>query len=73
MNKALRKARDEIVHLFVDDGSLATFAVVLMALIGGGVKLLHVPPLWGGAALVVGLAAILLESLQRVAKTGKKR
>ena len=31
------------------------------------------PPLWGGAVLIVGLAAILVESLQRASKSGKKR
>jgi ABC-type multidrug transport system permease subunit len=69
----VRQGWGEIQHLFVDDGNLAAFVVVLIALVAGAVKLLQVPPLWGGAVLVVGLAGILLESLQRASRTGKKR
>ena len=38
------------------------FAIVLVALVAGAVKLLDVPPLWGGLALVVGFLAVLVES-----------
>jgi uncharacterized membrane protein YgdD (TMEM256/DUF423 family) len=69
----LRRALHEIAHLFVDDGSLALFAAVLIALVLGAVKILGVAPLWGGLALLVGLVAILVESLSRAAKAAAKR
>ncbi|HTJ59006.1 MAG TPA: hypothetical protein VL418_15815 [Devosiaceae bacterium] len=73
MKPKLRAALDEILGLFVDDGSLASFAAVLILLIAGAVKILDIPPLWGGLALLVGLVAILIESLARATRTGKKR
>ena len=63
----------ELVGLFVDDGSLATFAAVLIVLVAGAIKLLDVPPLWGGLALLVGSIGILVESLVRATRPGKKR
>jgi hypothetical protein len=72
MNAKFRGLLDEIVGLFVDDGSLAAFAAVLVLLVAGAVKILDVPPLWGGIALVVGLVAVLVESLMRAARTGRK-
>jgi hypothetical protein len=73
MKADVTRALQEVRHLFVDDGSLAAFAIVLIAFVGGGIKLLGLPPLWGGGLLVVGLAGILVESLQRASKAGKKR
>ena len=70
--KALRKALDEVLHLFVDDGSLAAFALVLVVLVGGAVKVMDVPPLYGALALLVGAVAILVESLNRAAKGARK-
>jgi hypothetical protein len=70
--KALRKALDELVHLFVDDGSLAAFTVVLIVLVLGAVKVVDVPPLYGALALLVGVLAILAESLSRAAKGARK-
>ena len=72
MNAKFRGLLDEIVGLFVDDGSLAAFAAVLVLLVAGAVKILDVPPLWGGIALVVGLVAVLVESLKRAARSGRK-
>ena len=68
-----RKAWDELKGLFVDDSGLAGFAVVLILIVAGGVKLMNVPPLWGGVALLAGVVAILVESLSRAARTEKKR
>jgi hypothetical protein len=68
----VREGWDQIRHLFVDDGSLAAFVLVLILLVAGAIKLLGMPPLWGGAILVAGLAAILLESLQRAGGPGNK-
>jgi hypothetical protein len=68
----VRQGWDEVRHLFIDDGSLAAFAIVLILLVAGAIELLDMPPLWGGGLLVVGLAAILVESLQRASKAGNK-
>lgn len=73
MNKIVRTILDEIAGLFVDDGSLALFAAVLIALVAGAVKILNVPPLAGGLVLLVGVIAILVESLGRAAGPRRKR
>ena len=70
--KELRLFLDELAGLFVDDGNLAAFIVVLIVLVTGAVKLMNLPPLAGGALLLVGLIGILVESLSRAAK-GRKR
>lgn len=70
--KALRRALDEVLHLFVDDGSLAAFAVVLIVLVLGAVKVMDVPPLYGALALLAGVLAILIESLGRAARGARK-
>jgi len=72
MNARLKTVLDEIAGLFVDDGSLAAFAVVLILIVAGAVKIMNVPPIWGGLALLVGCVAILVESLLRATRTGKK-
>ena len=74
MSNPLARAWHELRGLFVDDGSLAAFSIVLIALVACGIKLIDMPPLWGGAILIVGCVAILAESLQRAAKSssGKK-
>lgn len=68
----VREGWEQVRHLFVDDGSLAAFAIALILLVAGGIALLGMPPLWGGAILVIGLAAILVESLQRASTAGHK-
>ena len=68
----LKAALTEIVQLFVDDGSLASFATVLILIVAGAVKVMDIPPLWGGLALLVGLVAILVESLSRAARLANK-
>jgi hypothetical protein len=73
MTNPLRRAWHELQHLFVDDGSLAAFSIVLIGLVACGIKLIDLPPLWGGAILVVGCAGILAESLQRAAKVPRKK
>jgi hypothetical protein len=64
---ALRIAFNELFGLFVDDGNLALFAVTLVAGVTAIVKLLGVPPLWGGILLLLGCLAILAESVRRAA------
>jgi hypothetical protein len=55
-------------RLFVDDGSLALFVIILIAPVTAAVKEAGLPPFFGGAALVVGCIALLIESLHRAAR-----
>jgi len=64
----IRLVFKELVGMFVDDGSLALLALILIALISAAVKLLALPPLIGGLLLLVGCLAILLESVRRAAR-----
>ena len=70
--KIVRLVLKELVGMFVDDGSLALLALILIALIAAAVKLLGLPPLIGGFLLLAGCLAILLESTGRAAR-GKRR
>ncbi len=63
--KAVRPIVGEIIAMFVDDGSLALLAVILIAVITAGVKLLSLPPLAGGVLLLAGCVAILIRSVRR--------
>jgi hypothetical protein len=56
---------DETLGMFVDDGALALQAMILIAAVAGAVKLLGLPPLLGGALLLVGCVAVLGLSLAR--------
>jgi len=58
----------ELVGMFIDDGSLATLALVLIVAITAAVKLLALPPLAGGILLLAGCLAILLYSVRRAAR-----
>lgn len=64
----IRLAAKEFFGMFVDDGNLALLALVLVAVIAAAVKLLALPPLLGGALLLVGCLAILLQSVRRAAR-----
>ena len=64
----VRIALKELVGMFVDDGSLALLALVLVGLVTAAVKLLSLPPLIGGLLLLAGCLAILLESTRRAAR-----
>ena len=65
---ALRTALTEVVHLFVDDGSLALALVAWCAIVG--VAVLALPALLSvsGPALFLGCAAILVGNVVRVAR-----
>ena len=65
---AIRATLSEFIHLFVDDGSLALFVALLIALITTAVKLLALPPLDGAILLLLGCIAILADSLRRAAR-----
>ncbi|MBZ9989712.1 hypothetical protein LB572_21675 [Mesorhizobium sp. BH1-1-5] len=64
----IRLVLKELVGMFVDDGSLALLALVLIALITAAVKLIALPPLIGGLLLLAGCLAILLQSARRAAR-----
>ena len=64
----IRLVFKELVGMFVDDGSLALLALILIALVTAAVKLLALPPLIGGLLLLAGCLAILLESVRRAAR-----
>lgn len=55
------------VGMFIDDGSLALLALVLIAGVTAAVKLLALPPLLGGIVLLIGCLAILAQSVRRAA------
>jgi hypothetical protein len=57
----------ELVDMFIDDGSLALLALILIAGVTAAVKLLALPPLLGGIALLIGCLAILVQSVRRAA------
>ncbi|UVK55581.1 hypothetical protein DBIPINDM_002116 [Mesorhizobium sp. AR02] len=65
---AIRLVAREFFGMFVDDGNLALLALVLVAAVAAAVKLLSLPPLLGGALLLVGCLAILLQSVRRAAR-----
>ncbi|MBN9218673.1 MAG: hypothetical protein J0I79_12030 [Mesorhizobium sp.] len=62
----------EFFGMFVDDGNLALLALVLVAAVAAAVKLLALPPLLGGALLLVGCLAILLQSVRRAASQTRR-
>jgi hypothetical protein len=64
----VRIAIKELVGMFIDDGSLALLALVLILAIAGAVKLLALPPFLGGVLLLVGCLAILVHSTHRAAR-----
>ncbi|MDX8527270.1 hypothetical protein RFM68_22470 [Mesorhizobium sp. MSK_1335] len=64
----IRLVFKELVGMFVDDGSLALLALILIALVTAAVKLMALPPLIGGFLLLVGCLAILLDSARRAAR-----
>lgn len=64
----IRLIAKEFLGMFVDDGSLALLALLLVAIIAAAVKVLALPPLLGGALLLVGCLAILVESVRRAAR-----
>ena len=69
---AIRLVAKEFFGMFVDDGNLALLALVLVAVVVAAVKLLTLPPLLGGALLLVGCLAILLQSVRRAARAIKR-
>ena len=58
----------ELVALFVDDGSLAVAVLAWLLFSGLLLPQLGLPPVWPPLVLVVGLLAILAESVLRAAR-----
>jgi hypothetical protein len=58
----------EFVGMFIDDGSLALLALILIAFVTAAVKFFALPPLLGGILLLAGCLAILAESTRRAAR-----
>jgi hypothetical protein len=67
----VRTILGELVHLFVDDGSLALLVALLIAAIAAAVKFLTLPAFDGAVLLLLGCIVILADSLRRAA--AKKR
>ncbi len=66
--KILRAIVQELIGMFVDDESLALFAVILIAAVAAAVKLLGVPALPASLFLLAGCLAILARSVHRAAR-----
>jgi hypothetical protein len=64
----IRIAISELIGMFIDDGSLAAFSLILVIVVAGAVKLLALPPLIGGLLLLLGCLAILVYSVRRAVK-----
>ena len=62
--RAILSMLRELAALFIDDGSLAVSALVWVAACALAPRL-GVAPVWQGAALAAGLAAILVENALR--------
>ncbi|MDQ0472262.1 hypothetical protein [Labrys wisconsinensis] len=65
---AIRTAVSEFLGLFIDDGSLALFVVILIALVTAAVELAGLAPLLGAGALLLGCVLLLAESLHRATR-----
>jgi hypothetical protein len=66
--KFLRIAADELIGMFIDDGSLALWSVVLIAVVSVAILWLGFSALWGGVLLAVGCIAILTISVVGAAR-----
>jgi hypothetical protein len=64
----LRIAISELIGMFIDDGSLAVLALLLILVVAAAIKLAALPPLVGGALLLLGCLAILTYSVRRAVK-----
>ena len=64
----IRIAFAELVGMFIDDGNLALFALILVAAVAAAVKVLGLSPQWGAVLLLAGCPAILAESIRRAGR-----
>ena len=63
--RLVRLIYGELAGMFVDDGKMALFALVLIAIVTGLVELVGLPALWGAIGLLVGSMVILVDSVLR--------
>ena len=66
--KLLRAILDEVLGMFIDDGALAAFSVVLIAIATAIALLLPIPALWAGLLLLIGCVALLAWSVLRAVR-----
>ncbi|MBU1306765.1 MAG: hypothetical protein KKF33_14765 [Alphaproteobacteria bacterium] len=64
----IKQAFEELLGLFVDDGSLALHLVLLIALVTLAVKFASLSPLLGALAILAGCLVILVVSLRKKAR-----
>lgn len=65
----LRTILAELIGLFVDDGLFAAAVLIWVVLIGLAGPIVGVPASWRGILLFLGLAAILIDSVARRARS----
>jgi hypothetical protein len=66
--KLLRAIVDEVLGMFIDDGALAAFSVVLIATAAVIALLLPIPALWAGLLLLIGCVVLLAWSVLRAVR-----
>jgi len=66
--KLLRAIVDEVLGMFIDDGALAAFSVVLIAIATAIALLLPIPALWSGLLLLIGCVVLLAWSVLRAVR-----
>ncbi|MGV8856858.1 MAG: hypothetical protein ACOH2L_19780 [Devosia sp.] len=64
----IKQAFEELLGLFVDDGSLALHLVLLIAAVTLAVKFASLSPLFGALAILAGCLVILVVSLRKKAR-----
>ncbi|EJJ24635.1 hypothetical protein [Rhizobium sp. CF142] len=69
----LRIAFKELTGMFIDDGALALFSLLLVLGVGLAVKSGLIGPTVGAALLVAGCLAVLAESVARAARRKFRR
>lgn len=67
--RILQGTAEVIIGLLIDDGSLALWVLMLIALVSGAVLWLGFQALWGSLLLLIGCIAILAASVLRAVRT----
>ncbi len=69
----LRIAVKELIGMFIDDGALALFSLLLVLAVGLAVETALIAPAAGAVLLMVGCLVILAESVMRAARRKFRR
>jgi len=64
----LRTALQELIGMFIDDGALALWSILLIGVIAAAVEFAGLPGFAGGIMLLAGCILILAESTYRAAR-----